>query len=104
MKLLTKEITKKLPPLRATDGNDEAKFYVKFFALASGWSWYACEFDGEDTFFGLVDGHELEWGYFSLKELQEQKWMGIPRIERDMWFTPISKRELEAKLRSGEHV
>jgi hypothetical protein len=27
---------------------------------------FPAEFDGKDTFFGLVDGFELEWGTFSL--------------------------------------
>ena len=42
--------------------------------------------------FGLVDGHEREFGYFSLPELESVKGpLGLP-IERDRFFdpTPIS--------------
>lgn len=85
MKLLTKDIMRKLPRLGATDSKGyDAIAQVKFFSLANDWRWYATEFDGEDTFFGLVSGWDLELGYFSLKELQSVRWMGIPAIERDL--------------------
>lgn len=72
----------------------DALAQVKFFTPDSTWSWYASEFDGEDVFFGLVDGFELELGYFSLGELQEARgpW-GLP-IERDLYFEPQTLREL----------
>jgi hypothetical protein len=51
-------------------------------------------FDGEDFFFGLVIGLEIEFGYFSLSELQSVKGpLGLP-IERDLHFEPKSLREL----------
>jgi hypothetical protein len=45
--------------------------------------------------FGLLDGFELEFGYFSLSELQEVRgpW-GLP-IERDPYFEPKTLRELK---------
>ena len=51
------------------------------------------EFDGEDLFFGLVDGFEKELGYFSLSELASVKGACGIGIERDKWFdpTPLSK-------------
>lgn len=55
---------------------------------------YASEFDGNDTFFGLVSGFEVELGYFSLSELEEARdALGLP-IERDLHFQPKSLREL----------
>lgn len=96
MKLLTKAIEKKLPALHSTDGKgDEAVAQVKFFALGSSWTWYATEFDGEDTFFGLVDGFEKELGYFSLKELESVKFLGIQGIERDINWKPRKLSELK---------
>ena len=88
MKLLTKEILGKLPKLYANEEKslEETKIIVKFFTPDSNWTWYATEFDGEDLFFGLVDGFEKELGYFSLKELQSVRGaLGLP-IERDMYF------------------
>ncbi len=89
MKLLTKAILKKLPPLYATDEQGEgALVQVKFFTPDSSWTWYATEYDGEDIFFGLVSGLEVELGYFSLSELKTVRGAyGLP-IERDMWFEP----------------
>lgn len=85
MKLLTKQIRKKLPPLYSQySKGGKAVAYVKFFTPDSSWTWYATEFDGKDTFFGLVDGIVKELGYFSLSELEKAKGpMGLP-IERDL--------------------
>lgn len=97
MQLLTEEIRAKLPKLYATDGNQDAKCVVKFFTPDANWTWYAFEFDPESqTFFGLVDGFEREWGYFNLAELALLRGpMGLP-VERDLYYTPQSKRELNA--------
>ncbi len=73
-KLLTQEIRKKLPRLYGCeDQGFDAKALVKFFTPDSNWTWYASEFDGEDVFYGLVVGHEIELGYFSLSELEKAK-------------------------------
>ena len=71
---------------------------VKFFTPDSSWTWYATEFDGDDTFFGLVDGHEEELGYFSLRELQSVRGpLGLP-IERDLYWQPRPLREIAPEL------
>jgi hypothetical protein len=98
MKLLTQEIRQRLPKLYATEkqGNS-ALAQVKFFTPDSNWTWYASEFDGQDTFFGLVVGFEVEYGYFSLSELTAARGvLGLP-IERDLYFKPTPLKELEAK-------
>lgn len=93
--LLTAEIREKLPELYSTEEQGlEAKAQVKFFTPDSNWTWYASEFDGEDLFFGLVSGFEVELGYFSLSELESARGpMGLP-IERDLYFESKSLREL----------
>ena len=95
MKLLTKEILEKLPKLYTQEDKGlDAVAVVKFFTPDSNWTWYATEFDGDDLFFGLVDGFEKEIGYFRLSELQSVKGaLGLP-IERDMYFKPKSLKEL----------
>lgn len=99
MKLLTKEIRKKIPALYAQDGKGgKAIADVKYFTPSSGWSWYATEFDGEDTFFGLVEGFEKELGYFSLKELASVRGpLGLP-IERDLYFKPKPLDEIAPEM------
>ena len=97
--LLTEKIRESLPPLYGNDGKSESetKVIVKFFTPDSSWTWYVTEFDGADTFFGLVDGFEQELGSFSLKELKSIRGpLGLP-IERDRHFTPKSL----SKVREG---
>ena len=93
--LLPKEIKEQLPKLYENEEYGlEAKALVKYFTPDSNWSWYASEFDGEDIFFGLVSGFEVELGYFSLAELGSVNGpMGLP-IERDLHFYPKSLKEL----------
>jgi hypothetical protein len=97
MKLLPKEIREQLPPLYSQDGKGgKAVVYVKFFI--SNWTWYATEFDGDDTFFGLVEGFEKELGYFSLSELESIKGpLGLP-IERDLYWQPKTLAEIAPEL------
>jgi hypothetical protein len=107
MKLLTKEIEKKIPPLYSTENTplEEKKIAVKFFDPCGSWTWYAVEASAvtpegeykkltecpenerEDViFFGLVDGFEKEWGNFSLNELKSVKGPLGLGIERDLYF------------------
>jgi len=94
MKLLTQEIKRKLPELYSTEGQGwDAVAQVKFFTPDSSWTWFGVEWDGEDTFYGLVDGHDKELGYFSLSELESVRGpMGL-KIERDRWFKPRPLKE-----------
>src|SRR6187551_1171554 len=90
MKLLTKEVRKQLPALYSSEDvpAEDKLMVVKFFDPYTSWTWYACEFDGKDRFFGFVVGLESEWGYFSLAELESLRLYGRQRIERDLYFTP----------------
>lgn len=92
MKLVTKEILKRLKPFKTYEGkpHDEIPIAVKFFTPSSSWTWWVIEGevqeDGDILFFGLVQGFEQEWGYFSLSELQSVRGpFGLP-IERDKYF------------------
>jgi len=98
--LLDDESKEKLPPLYSGEEQGlDALAQVKFFTPDSSWSWFASEYNGEDIFFGLVIGLEIELGYFSLSELKSVKGpMGLP-IERDLHFEPKSLRELRDQHR-----
>jgi hypothetical protein len=94
---LTQEIRGRFPAWQSTDGQGDAAIaQVKFFSPYSGWRWYATEFDGEDTFFGLVQGQSQELGYFSLSELESAARMNgkLPLVERDKYFTPCPLSEV----------
>jgi hypothetical protein len=99
MKLLTKEIRKKLPPLYSQDGKGgKAIAYAKYFSPDSSYTFFATEFDGKDTFFGLVDGNYKELGYFSLSELESVRGpMGLP-IERDLYWQPKTLEEIAPEM------
>lgn len=100
-KMMTEELRKELPELYSQDGKGyDAIAVVHYFSPYSGWDWYGTEFDGEDTFFGLVRGLETELGYFSLRELSEtmielsENRLRLPAVERDLNWTPRPLREL----------
>ncbi|MCC7162459.1 MAG: DUF2958 domain-containing protein [Anaerolineae bacterium] len=96
MKLLTTELRKQLPTLGTTANQADPTIVCKFFTPDSSWTWYAIEFDGDDTFYGLVDGFEQEFGSFSLAELETLRGpMGLP-VERDLYFksAPVSKFQI----------
>ena len=88
MKLLTKDLRKKLPALYSQEDQEDPMVVAKFFTPDAGWTWFAYEFDGEDTFFGLVSGLEEELGYFSLAELTSIRGPFGLSIERDRHFQP----------------
>jgi hypothetical protein len=97
MELLPGEIRAALPPLYTNEKQGmQAIAPVKYFTPDSGWSWYPTEFDGEDVFFGLASGFEVELGYFSLTELEGVRGpLGLP-VERDFYYEPETLRELKA--------
>ncbi len=83
MKLLSDELLAKLeaqdpygpkgPGRELT--KEEEQVVCKFFTPDANWTWYAVSASrdpetGNVQFFGLVDGLELELGYFWLSELQ----------------------------------
>ena len=94
MKLLTKAILKKLPPLYSQIEKPAAEITipVKFFG-GSACTWYATEYDPEEEiFFGFVtlgDPVNAELGTFSLAELKAARFRPFNLgIERDRhWDT-----------------
>ncbi len=119
MKLLTEELKREMPFSQEGKG-DEAVVYVKYFSPDSSWTWWATEavavtpdgeelplskMDGRDIedvrFFGLVEGHEVEMGSFSLNELESSRGkLGLP-IERDLHWTPITLKQLKQQMAEG---
>ena len=92
MKLITKEIEKKLlsHPLYSTDGNMTKDVLVKFFNPCGAGTWYVFEAEKHENdweFFGLVDLYEKEIGYFTLSELESIRLPFGLSIERDMYFS-----------------
>lgn len=101
MKLMTKELEAKLPPLQSTSEREEKGIVVEAHYFSSSWDWYATEYDPKDRmFFGLVKGFEIELGYFSLDELEANSCEVRPLggIERDLYWTPKTLDVVRAQL------
>ena len=91
MKLLTKELEKKLPKLHSASN----KAYVKWFTPDANWTWYVMEYDPETgDCFGYVEGHEKEMGYFNKKEIEELNGPFGLKVERDLSFETTDFEEL----------
>ncbi len=91
MKLLTQAIRNQLPKLYATEAIPlkEKEIVCKFFNPCGAGTWYVVEGQQEEDdfiFFGLVDLHEKEFGYFSLNELEALRLPFGLNIERDRHF------------------
>lgn len=96
MELLPGEIRAALPPLRTNEKIGMAAIApVKYFTPDAGWSWYPTEFDGEDVFFGLASGYEVELGYFSVTELEGVTGPLGLHIERDLYYEPQTLKQLK---------
>lgn len=100
--LFPDEVRAAMPALYATSGIVDPPVAVKFFQPDGAATWYALEFDGDDTFFGFVtlgDPSCAELGYFSLSELRTYRGRYKLPVERDEHFraVPLS----EAKRRVG---
>jgi DUF2958 family protein len=110
IKLLTKDLVKRLPALYSQEDNPDPIVVCKFFTPDAGWTWYAIEGSPVDAagyydtdkekvdyiFFGLVSGLEVELGYFSLSELTSVRGkFGLP-VERDLYFEPTRLSEVKA--------
>lgn len=91
MKLLTKEIEKKLAanPIYSHDGEGtDAKLIVKFFNPVGAGTWLITEGNklenGDWELFGMCHIHEWEWGYVMLSELEALRLPFGMKIERDL--------------------
>jgi hypothetical protein len=106
MELMTKAIEAKARAQYPMGSDFEQKIVAKFFDPCGSWSWYLMNQDPEDPdyLWGIVDGHAVEMGSFSLSELRSYKGpLGIG-IERDLYFRPMKAKELWQRLNLGEHI
>jgi hypothetical protein len=103
MQLLTKAVAKKLPKLYDTEYEpvEDKIAMAKFFHPATNWTWYVIEYDGNDLCWGLVSGHEAEFGYFSVSELSKAISLFGLRVERDIFFRPTRVKELAVFNQGG---
>jgi len=88
MELLPTELREELPKLYAQEKTEDPLVYLKFFFPAGRWTWFVTEGEerGQDfLFYGYVIGLDKEWGYFTLKQLEEINIQNLT-VERDLYF------------------
>ena len=88
MDLLPPEIRSVLPKLHDQEKTDDPIVHIKYFFPAGNWTWFVTEGEGEGDdflFYGYVIGLEKQWGYFTLKQLEEIEFRGLT-VERDLYF------------------
>lgn len=102
--LIPDDLRAALPGLYSTEHDADPLVRMKLFTPWSNWTWYVTEFNGDDVLFGLVDGHEVELGYFTLSELEALEGPGGLRVERDLHFTPrpLSQVRKDVAKRRGD--
>lgn len=101
-RLLTEELSRSLPKLRAQERSEDPIVHAIFFFPLSDWKWFVTEGErnGNDvTFFGYVEGFEAELGHFTLSELGGVDIDGF-KIERVEDFEPAPLRHC-LELHSG---
>lgn len=93
MKLLTKEILKKLPKIGSTDKmkKENIRVYLKLFTPWDRWTWYVTEYDPESgDMFGYVksglDPNFDELGYSNINELMDIRGPFGLKVERDRYW------------------
>jgi hypothetical protein len=92
MKLVTKEILKKLPNFEVTEDipTEEKKVIARFFTPWADYYWCVVEGevqpDGDILFFGYSFMGCGEWGYFCLSQIAEIKGPLGMHVERDKLF------------------
>lgn len=90
--LVTERMAKNVPDILGNSDIDNKDKVVQaiYFVPFRDWTWYLTELNQNSNLaFGLVAGHEVEWGYFSIDELKEIK------AERLLNFTPKTFEELK---------
>lgn len=93
--LMPPAIAEQMPALYSQeDLGENAIAHLKLFTPWTNWTWYVSEYDPEERrCFGVVVGHEREYGYFSMPELEEIRGPGGLQIERDLHWTPKPLKE-----------
>ena len=106
MKLLTKEILKKLPKLYSSpaheDTEKELTFHLKLFCPWSFWTWYIAEYDPESGIaFAYTIAVEKEYRSIDVKELETVTGPLGLKIERNITFQSIGQKALMEKIKKN---
>ena len=105
MKLMTKEIQEKAEKQYDLGSDMEQIVVAKHFDAMGGWKWFLMNKKKDDSYcWGIVKGHEVEMGSFSIDELENIKLPFGMGIERDTLFEPMKAKDVWEQLNKGEWV
>lgn len=100
--LITSDMLEHTPKLYEQDHvpfADKMVYGAFIIPFKSDWTWYMTEYDSEQKLaFGLVAGHEVEWGYFSIEELQNLGAQRLLLIDFPKTFRELKDIELKKQL------
>jgi hypothetical protein len=101
LRLLSEELAKRIPLLGSNQSIplEDKTVFVKFLCPDLSWRWYVIEYDGDNTFFGIVmAGEHAIAGQFTLSELESLEFRGEnnnePGVEFDQYFRPKTLSKL----------
>ena len=99
MELLTEELQEQAEKQYPKGSDMDQMIVAKFFTPWSNWTWYLMNKQPDSDYcWGIVEGHDIEAGSFSLDELKDIAGPYNMEIERDLHFIPLKANELWKEL------
>lgn len=103
--LITEEILKNVPPLYGQEGvkNSEKVVHSAYIIPFKYWTLYMTEYDPKtEIAYGLVIGDNVEWGYFSLKDLRSLNAQRLILEDFPKTFMELKDTELKKHVNKNE--
>ena len=105
MELLTDELKKQAEDQYPKGSDFDQHIVAKFFTPWTNWTWYLMnKKPGEDYCWGIVEGHAIEAGSFTLSELEEIAGPYGLEIQRDLSFVPLKANDLWKELHEEQRA
>ena len=105
MELLTDELKKQAEDQYPKGSDFDQDIVAKFFTPWAPWTWYLMnKKPGEDYCWGIVEGHAIEAGSFTLSELEEIAGPYGLEIQRDLSFVPLKANDLWKELHEEQRA
>ena len=105
MELLTDELKKQAEDQYPKGSDFDQDIVAKFVTPWTNWTWYLMnKKPGEDYCWGIVEGHAIEAGSFTLSELEEIAGPYGLEIQRDLSFVPLKANDLWKELHEEQRA
>ncbi len=99
MKLLNDKLQEQAEDQYPQGSDMDQMIVAKFFAPWAPWTWYLMNKSPDSDYcWGIVSGHDVEAGSFSLGELEDIAGPYNMEIERDLYFKPVIAKDLWKEL------